>query len=155
MLERLLAPIRRAALLGARRPFLAIAIGVAMVAIASYLIPKLHISTSRRDLVSSENPLQKRTLEFDDRFGYTSSPVIVVSGKTAEERRKVVDALERELEKVPDLDQRVLGRVGPKDVAEVLLFADPDAIAKTIPTESGPVGAKLERGLAGWAEILR
>ncbi len=155
MLERLLAPIRRAALLGARRPFLAIAIGVAMVAFASYLIPKLHISTSRRDLVSSENPLQKRTLEFDDRFGYTSSPVIVVSGKTAEERRKVVDALERELEKVPDLDQRVLGRVGPKDVAEVLLFADPDAIAKTIPTESGPVGAKLERGLAGWAELLR
>ncbi len=155
MFEPLLAVIRRAALFGARRPFFAIAIGVALVAISSYLVPSLKISTSRRDLVSKENPLQARTLDFDDRFGYTSSPVIVVSGQSAEQRRKVVDALEVELEKVPDLDKRVLGRVGPRDVAEVLLFADPDAIAKAIPADSGPVGAKLERGLAGWAAILR
>lgn len=155
MLEPVLAVVRRAALLGARRPFLAIAIGVALVAIASYLIPSLKISTSRRDLVSTDNPLQKRTVEFDDRFGYTSSPVIVISGKSIEERRAVVDALKIELEKVPDLKDRVLGRVGPADIAEVLLLADPSAITKNLPSDAGPVGGELEKGLAGWASLLR
>jgi len=155
MLEQVLAVIRRAALLGARRPFLAIAIGVGLVAIASYLIPSLRISTSRRDLVSTDNPLQKRTIEFDERFGYTSSPVIVVSGTSAEDRRKVVDALKVELESVPDLKDRILGRVGPADIAEVLLFADPAAIAKTIPSEAGPIGGDLEKGLVGWAALMK
>ncbi len=147
--------VRRLALLGARRPFLAIAVGVVLVAISSALIPRLKISTSRRDLVSEDNPLQARTVEFDAKFGYTSSPVIVVSGRSEEERRKVVDALEVELEKVPDLEKRVLGRISPSDVAEVLLFADPDAIANVIPKEAGAVGGKLQRGLVGWTEVLR
>ena len=155
MLGHLLAIVRRVALLGARRPFLAIGIGVALVAISSYLIPSLKISTSRRDLVSTDNPLQKRTVEFDDKFGYTSSPVVVVSGKSAEERRKVVDALETELERIPELKDRVLGRVGPADVAEALLLVDPESITKNLPEGAGPIGGTLEKGLVGWASLLR
>lgn len=155
MLGHFLAIVRRVALLGARRPFLAIGIGVALVAISSYLIPSLKISTSRRDLVSTDNPLQKRTVEFDDKFGYTSSPVVVVSGKSAEERRKVVDALETELERIPELKDRVLGRVGPADVAEALLLVDPESITKNLPEGAGPIGGTLEKGLVGWASLLR
>lgn len=143
------------ALIGARRPYVAIAISLVLVAISGYLLPKLKISTSRRDLVSTDNALQRRTVEFDEKFGYTSSPVIVVAGGSQSDRHKVVDALDKELQAVPELSNRVLGRIKPEHVAEVLLFSDPKAFEKSLPDGSGPVGSKLETGLEGWVTILK
>ncbi len=154
-MQRLFAVIRSVALFGARRPFLALAIGVLLVAVSTKLVQNLKISTSRRDLVSREHPLQKRTIEFDEKFGYTNTPAIVVTGGTVEERRRTVDALEVELEKLPDLRHRVLGRVGPDKVAEVLLLADPEAIAKQIPEgDTSGAAKKLAEGLPGWVALL-
>lgn len=147
--------IRRVALIGARRPYVAIGIALVLVAISAYLLPKLHISTSRRDLVSTDNALQRRTVEFDEKFGYTNSPVIVVSGGSKEDRHKVVDALDHELEAIPELSSRVLGRINPEQVAEVLLFSDPKAFEKGLPEGAGPVGAKLEDGIDGWIVVLK
>jgi uncharacterized protein len=143
------------ALIGARRPYVAIAISLVLVGISAYLLPKLKISTSRRDLVSTTNALQRRTVEFDEKFGYTNSPVIVVSGGSQESRHKVVDALDEELESVPELKSRVLGRINPEQVAEVLLFSDPKAFEKGLPEGAGPVGAKLEAGIDGWIGVLK
>ncbi len=143
------------ALIGARRPYVAIAISLVLVAISAYLLPKLKISTSRRDLVSTTNALQRRTVEFDEKFGYTNSPVIVISGGSADDRHKVVDALGEELESVPELKSRVLGRINPEQVAEVLLFSDPKAFEKGLPEGAGPVGEKLEAGIDGWIGVLK
>ncbi|NUP07266.1 MAG: MMPL family transporter [Polyangiaceae bacterium] len=152
----LVATIKRVALIGARRPFLALAIGVVLVAISGVLLAGLKISTSRRDLVSAEHPSQRRTLEFDDKFGYPNAPAIIVTGGSQEDRRKVVDAIEREVESLPNMDQRVLGRVHPEDIAEVLLVADPESIAKAIPPDDqrGDGAKKLEDGFVGWVQLL-
>ncbi|HTJ84508.1 MAG TPA: MMPL family transporter, partial [Polyangiaceae bacterium] len=154
-MQRLVAVIKSIALFGARRPFLAVAIGILLVAISTKLVQNLKISTSRRDLVSKDHPLQKRTIEFDEKFGYTNTPAVVVTGGSVEDRRKAVDALEIELGKLPDLDHRVLGRVGPDKVAEVLLLADPEAVAKQIPEgDNSEAAKKLGDGLSGWVSLL-
>lgn len=151
----LLAVLKSIVLVGARRPFVALAIGALLTAISAALVPGLKISTSRRDLVSKDHPSQRRTLEFDDKFGYSNAPAIIVTGGSKEDRRKVVDALSDELRALPDMDGRVLGRIRPEDVAEVLLVANPEPIAKAIPGEDGGEGAKkLEQGLPGWFDLL-
>lgn len=146
--------LRALVLVGARRPYLALAIGFLLVAIAGTLIPRLKISTSRRDLVAEDHPSQKRTVEFDDKFGYPNAPAIVVTGKTKEERRKVVDAIETEIESLPGMKRRVLGRIGPEDIAEVLLVSDPETISKIIPEDGGKSTQQLEKGLIGWVLLL-
>lgn len=153
--ERAIAIVRGVALFGARRPFLAVAIGVLLLAISARLILEMKISTSRRDLISGDHPTQKRAIEFDEKFGYTNTPAIVVTGGTALDRHRVVDALEVELEKLPILERRVLGRVGPEKVAEVLLLADPEAIAKALPSgDLGPARSQLAEGLPGWLGLV-
>lgn len=155
-MRRLADLIKTVALVGARRPFTALAIGFLLMAVAGVLLPRLKISTSRRDLVSAEHPSQRRTLEFDEKFGYPNAPAIIVTGGSQEDRRKVVDAIEREVEAMPNMSRRVLGRIEPEDIAEVLLVADPEAIAKGIPPEGqrGDGARKLEDGLKGWVELL-
>lgn len=150
---RLIAMVKTVALIGARRPFFALALGLLLMAIAGALIPGLKISTSRRDLVSEEHPSQRRTLEFDDKFGYHNAPAIIVTGGTQEDRRKVVDAVAHEVGALPQMGERVLGRIEPKDIAEVLLVADPQSVAKALP-KGGFAADKLEQGFPGWVDLL-
>lgn len=153
--KRAIAVVRGLALFGARRPFLAVAIGLLLLAVSARLVLEMKISTSRRDLISGDHPTQKRAIEFDEKFGYTNTPAIVVTGGTVDERHRVVDALEVELEKLPLLERRVLGRVGPEKVAEVLLLADPEAIAKALPGgDLGAARAQLAEGLPGWLSLV-
>jgi predicted RND superfamily exporter protein len=156
MPPRFLEILRSIALVGARRPFVALAISLAIVAASAALIPGLKISTSRRALVDEHDPLQQRSLDFDRRFGYTASPAVVLTGGSAEERRKLVDALTRELEALPELKDRVLGRVGPDEVAEVLLLQDPARVRDALGRlgEPGTAAVALESGLVGWAGLL-
>jgi uncharacterized protein len=152
MIERLLALVRSVALLGARRPFAALAVGLVTTIALGSLIPFLKISTSRRDLVSEENENQRRTVEFDEKFGYPNAPVVVVTGGTVEERRRVVDEVTAELRTLPGLEKNVLGRIGPEDVAEVILLTDPESIAKSLP--DGSHAAKIREGLPGFTSAL-
>lgn len=154
MQERLLRLIRSVALIGARRPFVALAIGLVLTALGAALIPGLKISTSRRDLVSQDHPNQKQSLEFDEKFGYSNSPAIVVSGGDAKQQRAMVDALETELEAMPAFQGRVLGRIQPEDAAEVLFVADPEAVAKQLGDGKSDHALELEKGLVGWVGIL-
>lgn len=153
---KLIALVRSVVLIGVHRPYLALAIGGVLLAISAALVPGIKISTSRRDLVDENHPSQRRTLDFDDKFGYTNSPAIVVTGGTVEDRRKVVDAVISEVGALPDLDQRVLGRIRPNDIAEVLLVSDPEAIAKMLPPDdgSGAGAKKIEEGFSGWIGLL-
>lgn len=154
--SKLVALVRSVVLIGVHRPYLALGIGALLLAISAVLVPGIKISTSRRDLVDENHPSQRRTLDFDDKFGYTNSPAIVVTGGTVEDRRKVVDAIITEVGALPDLDQRVLGRIRPNDIGEVLLVAEPESIAKMMPPDDGTgVGAKkLEEGFPGWIGLI-
>ena len=152
MLQALLAFIRSLALFGARRPYVALVIGLTTTVALGSLIPFLKISTSRRDLVSQENANQRRTVEFDEKFGYPNAPVIVVTGGNVAERRRVVDELTQELHTVPGLEKGVLGRIGPEDVAEVLLLSDPEVVAKSLP--KGAASRALNDGLPGLAGTI-
>lgn len=152
MIGRLLAVVRSVALFGARRPFGALAVGLITTIALGSLIPYLKISTSRRDLVSEEHENQRRTVEFDEKFGYPNAPVVVVTGGTVEERRRVVDEVSAELRTLPGLEKNVLGRISPDDVAEVVLFYDPESIAKALP--EGTHAAKVKEGLPGFAAAL-
>ncbi len=148
MLER----IRSAALVGVRRPYLTLVIGLVITALLGSLIPFLKISTSRRDLVSEEHANQRKTVEFDAKFGYPNAPVIVVTGGTVTERRRVVDEISTELRTLPGLESGVLGRIGPTDVAEVLLLSEPEVIAKALPKDASATA--ISEGLPGFARAL-
>ncbi len=155
MRERAIAFLKSLALIGVNKPFYAVAFALISAVAFGSLIPGLKISTSRRDLVSEDNPLQKKTLEFDAKFGYPNAPAIVVAGGSKDDRRKLVDAVETELEKMPGLERRVLGRIGPEDIAEVLLLADPESVARAVPkTTDGSGVRQLESGLPGWFQLL-
>jgi hypothetical protein len=146
--------LRSIVLVGARRPWLAIGIATFLSIVAATLVPGLKISTSRRDLVSADHPSQARIVAFHDKFGYPDTPAMVVSGGSADERRKAVDSIEAELRALPELQDRVLGRTGPEDVAEVLLLHRPEMVSKGAPAGAGKSAELVEKGLVGWLELL-
>src|SRR5690606_16295625 len=84
------------------------------------------------------------------------APLFVVDGGTPEERRAVVDALQAELEAIPGLKGRVLGRIEAEDVAEILLLQRPEAVAEV--RRSVPPGvdlpAVIEGGLEAWLGMI-
>lgn len=134
------------------RPGLVLAVAGVLVVAAGVLVPRLTVLTSRYGLVSDENPDQARMLQFFERFGNPDAPVFVVSGGTPADRRVLVDRLVRGLEAEPALKGRVLARIGPPEVAEVLLLQRPDLLSQV--TAGLPpglaVGPALTGGLPAW-----
>ena len=51
------------------------------------LVPQLQVSTSRTGLIADDDPQQQRMIRFWEAFGRPDSPLFVVSGGTAQERR--------------------------------------------------------------------
>ncbi len=146
----------RIAMVPLRRPLLVLSIAAVLVAIAVYIASGLGVSTSRYGLVSPDNPDQARMLGFFTRFGNPDAPVIVVSGGQPAERQAVVDDLATALRQDPGLDGRVLARVGPDEVAEILLLQQPQALlaaTSQLPTEL-VVADVLEGGLPAWFGAL-
>lgn len=124
---------------------------------AAALIPGLHVSTSRTGLVSGEDPQQARMNAFYERFGRPDAPLFVIDGGTPDQRRAVVDRLEASLEADPRFEGRVLGRVGPDDIAPILLLQRPEALAglaRSMEPEQlrGLVSGGLEAWLGAMAE---
>lgn len=142
----------RIATLSLGRPGLVLAITGLLVAASAVTLPQLRVSTSRYGLVSDDNPDQARMLRFFERFGNPDAPVLVVSGERPEDRRAVVDRLIAGLEAEPELRGRVLARVGPSEVAEVLLLQRPDILSQV--TGNVPADVALaplvEGGLPAW-----
>jgi predicted RND superfamily exporter protein len=112
----------------------------------------LEINTSRFELVASDHPHQAKLLRFFDDFGYPDAMALVVTSGSEAERRRVVDELTDQLEAVPELNHRVLGRIRPEVVAEVLLLQRPDALSqiRTQLGDTGEVAALVEGGLPAW-----
>jgi predicted RND superfamily exporter protein len=110
----------------------------------------LRMSTSRTGLVSLESPHQKRLFRYYESFGRSQFAVVVVSGATTEAQRTFVDRFEAELEKLPELRGRVLGKVGLDDVAETLLVWQPE-LARFLPE----LGANLKPGEDPWVGLAR
>jgi predicted RND superfamily exporter protein len=140
---------------GTRRPWLVLAVGAVLFTLCAMLSAGLPISTSRFNLVSPDNPHQARLLRFYGRFGYPDAMVLVVRGGTAADRERAVEALASRLEQEPSLRQRVLGRIGPEHVAELLLLYDPRALSLALARL--PEGTKLaeivEGGLPRWISL--
>jgi hypothetical protein len=135
-----------------RRPLLVLVIAAVLVALAASRIPGLGVSTSRYGMVSADNPDQARMLRFFDRFGNPDAPVFVLSGGTADDRRAVVDRITAALEQQDSLRGRVLARIGPQEVAEVVLLQQPDALAaaaKALPPGVA-IAPVVEGGLPAW-----
>lgn len=139
-----------------RRPSLVLGLAGLIVVVAALGIPGLRVTTSRYGLVAPDNPYQARLLAFFDRFGYPDSPVVVVAGGTPEMRRRVVDDLVERLEGEPELRGRVLARVDPEQIAELLLLSYPNALtnARALLSADGDLKGFLEGGLATGVKTL-
>ncbi len=125
---------------------------LALLTIAGiFFASNLSITTSRFGLVDEDNWYQRRMLEFFEAFGYPDSPVAIVEGGTAQQRRAVVDELVAELERDELFAGRVLARVGADEIAETLLVQQAGALAELrrgLPPDAD-LPAALESGLAG------
>lgn len=135
-----------------RRPGLVLLVAGLLVACATVLVPRLSVLTSRYGLVSEENPEQARMLRFFERYGNPDAPVLVLSGGTADQQRGLVDALVARFEAEPELHGRVLAKVGPAQVAEVLLLQRPELLSQVtggLPPRVA-IGPLVEGGLPAW-----
>lgn len=139
-----------------RRPLLVLTVSGALVAVAGYIASGLGVSTSRFGLVSAENPDQARMLRFYERFGNPDAPVMLISGGEPAQRQALVDAVTAKLAKDPELAGRVLAKVGPEEVAEVLLLQRPEALAEAVKglPKGLPVADLIEGGLPAWFGAL-
>lgn len=135
---------------GLRRPALVLAIVVAAVLVAGWLSSRLTVSTSRTGLVSEDEPDQARLTRFFARFGRPDAPLFLIQNGTAEQRRAVVDRLQRALEADRRFTGRVLGHLRPTDIAPVLLLHQPDALQQA--RARLPAGLELAPLVAGGAE---
>lgn len=142
----------RIASLSLSRPRLVLTVAGLLVAASAVTLPQLRVSTSRYGLVSDENPDQARMLRFFERFGNPDAPVVVVSSERPEDSRAVVDRLIAGFEAVPELRGRVLARVGPSEVAEVLLLQRPEVLSQVtgnLPPDVA-LAPLVEGGLPAW-----
>lgn len=135
-----------------QRPLLVLTVSGVLVAVAAYIASGLGVSTSRFGLVSAENPDQARMLRFYERFGNPDAPVLLLSGGTPEQRQALIDPLTARLEQDPGLAGRVLARVGPEEVAEVLLLQQPEALAEVAAglPKGLPLADLIEGGVPAW-----
>jgi len=135
---------------GLKWPRAALACLTLLVIVSGLLIQLggLRVSTSRTSLVTS--PHQSRLFDYYSSFGRSELAVLVVSGDTAEERRKFVDRFELELGKLPEFGRRVLGKVTLDTVAETLLVWRPE-LAQLLPKASAALQPGVDPWLS-WAE---
>ncbi len=139
-----------------RRRWLVLSLIAVIMVIGGVITPFVTVSTSRFGMVSSDNEHQARLERFFERFGYPDMPVILIRGGDDERRRAIVDRMERELKTIPSLEGRVLARMDPGTIAEVLFTRDPAAFDQL--EQLLPPGAELasvvEQGLPGMMGAL-
>ncbi len=139
-----------------RRSTLVLAVFAVLCVVGGGLALRLEVSTSRTGLVSADQPEQAKLQRFFARFGRPDAPLVLVTGGTVEERRVTVDALQAKYDADPEFEGRVLGRVGPAEMAEVLLLQRTDALVQL--RAALPPGTDLARiiesGAVGWVGAI-
>ncbi len=129
-----------------------------VLAVSFALLPGLQVSTSRQGLVAKDNPYQKRLHEFLNRFGDPTSPVFfVVSGGDKYQRRQMVDRLATALSREPEFQDKVVSRLGPEHVAEVLLLQSPTTAReiRALAPSNVDLATFIEGGLPSYAGALQ
>lgn len=112
-----------------RHPRWTIALILLMTVIAAIPIAGLDVSASRRALIDSSQPYQKRLLELDRRFPAADPIIIVVSGGRAHERRAALRRFQRELESQTRFAGRIRVRVHPLIDGALRWAAEPRLVA--------------------------
>ncbi|MBK6916670.1 MAG: MMPL family transporter [Deltaproteobacteria bacterium] len=139
-----------------RRPGTVLLVALLLCVGAGVLASGLRVSTSRTGLVSDDQPEQAKLRRFQERFGRPESPLVLVAGGTPEQRRAIVDRLSEAYEQEPEFAGRVLGRITPKTIAEVLLLQRADAMAQL--RAALPPGVELaplvEGGAVAWMAAI-
>lgn len=111
--------------LGIRRPWTVIGMSLALLAVCGALAATLRVDSSRHTMVAADNPHQQLQLAYFERFGLPDAMLFVLRGGSADARRALGDAIVDRLEVDPELRGRALARLGPDQVAELLLLGDP------------------------------
>lgn len=141
---------------GTEQPWKVLGVILVVLVVFGAALPGLQVTTSRTNMISDEDPQQRRMNAFHERFGRPDYPLFVISGGSVDDRRRVVDALIAEVEKDPALKGRAFGRINPRDIASILLVQDPtalDQLSAALP--AGTDGAAfIEAGLEGWLAAL-
>lgn len=141
---------------GMERPRFVLGLTLLVVALAGAFIPGLGISTSRYGMVADDDPYQARLLRFFREFGFPDTPLVVITGNDAKNRRAVVDKLLKRFEAEPTFTGRSMARIGPKEIAEVILFQSPHALTSlsNYLESQADVASVLEGGLPSMLDIL-
>lgn len=140
------------AALGIRAPKRVLAVAFVFLAVFGIAGATTPINTARHTMVAEDNPHQAKQIRFFDRFGLPNAMMVVVSGGDEGGRRAVVRELSERLEGEPELAGRVLGRVGPEQLAELLFVVRPDAVAKLRQAAGGDLDPLVTGGLVGWLD---
>ena len=141
---------------GTQHPWRVLGVILLVLLVFAAALPGLSVSTSRTNMVSDEDPQQRRMNAFYERFGRPDYPLFVISGGTPEQRRAIVDALIAEVEKDPAMVGRTFGRIDPREVASILLVQQPDALSQLVAglPAGQDAGALVEGGLQRWLDAL-
>ena len=142
--------------IGLRRPRGVLAVVVLLMAVAGGLVANLGITSSRTGLVGENDPSWRRLREFYEEFGRPNPGVFVVRGGSPDDRRKVVDALQAELEADELFNGRVLGRVTAPIVAPLALLQRPQALTEmrgAMPPDV-ELAKLIEGGLPAWLSTV-
>jgi len=117
------------------RPLLVLA--AVMMAVFGAVGAGTPVDSSRNTMVAADNPHQAKQMRYFERFGIPQSMVFVIEGGSPAERRAVVDGLAEGLADEPALRGRILARVDPEAVAELLLLHRPELATELRGLEGG------------------
>ena len=141
---------------GTQHPWRVLGVILMVLVVFAAALPGLSVSTSRTNMVSDEDPQQRRMNAFYERFGRPDYPLFVVSGGSAEQRRAVVDALTAAVEEDHALVGRTFGRIEPQEVASIILLQRPAALSELAAglPPGQDAAALVEGGLQRWLDAL-
>lgn len=112
-----------------RHPRWTIALILLATVLAAIPITGLDVSASRRALIDSSQPYQKRLLELDRRFPAADPIIVVVSGGAAHERRAALRRFQDGLESQAPFAGRTRIRVDPLTDGALRWAAEPRLVA--------------------------
>jgi uncharacterized protein len=139
------------AALGVRAPKRVLALAFVLLAVFGVVGAGTPINTARHTMVAADNPHQAKQIRFFDRFGLPNGMILVVGGGDEAGRRAAVRALGDNLEADDAFRGRVLGRIGPEQVAELLFLHQPRALVALRAAAGGDLERLVKGGLLGLA----
>jgi predicted RND superfamily exporter protein len=122
----------RLAMMGVRHPVRVIAASIVALLLCGAIASTMTVDSSRHTMVSEDNPHQALQMQYFERFGFPNTLIVVISGATSEARRQLSDDLSARLRLLNGLEDRVLSRVVPSDVATLLFLSTTPPTARGV-----------------------